>query len=107
MKKIIIFCFFTIFVFANNVSQSFDVKGMHCGFACVKKVEKVVTSLEGVKTCSVDFDNSMMTIEYNADMLNADKIIASMHENTTYKTRVKGEKKSFWSKFKDLFSKKS
>ena len=107
MKKIIIFCFLTMFVYANNVSKSFTVKGMHCGFACVKTVEKVVTSLDGVKTCNVDFDNSMMTIEYNANMLNADKIIASMNENTTYKTSIKGEKKSFWSKLKGLFSKKS
>ena len=45
--------------------------------------------------------------EYDTDILNSDKIIASIHENTTYQTRIKGEKKSFWSKFKDLFSKKS
>ena len=107
MKKLFIFCSFVACIIANNVSKSFDVKGMHCGFSCVKTVEKVITSLEGVKTCNVDFNNSMMTVEYDTDILNSDKIIASIHENTTYQTRIKGEKKSFWSKFKDLFSKKS
>ena len=94
MRTIFIFCLFVMCVFAHNVSQSFNVVGMHCGYGCVDKVEKIVTSLEGVQTCNVDFDNSMMTVEYNDDLLNSDKIIASMNENTTYKTSIRGERKS-------------
>ena len=108
MKNITKLLSFVVFAFANNVSNSFKVEGMHCDFGCVKKVNTVVAALDGVESCEVDFRQKKLTVVYNDEQISSDKIIASLDENTTFTTTViKEEKKSFWSKFKGLFGEKS
>ena len=99
MKKgLLILSLFT-FVLAHDVSKSFKVEGMHCGYGCVDRVKKVVTSIDGVKECNVDFSKSLMTVIYNDDKLDDNKIVTSLNENTTYETTLIGDdKKTFWSK---------
>ena len=101
------------FVFATDTQKSFKVEGMHCGYGCVNKVKSVVTSIEGVKTCDVDFEKSLMTVVYDEKKIDSNKIITSLSQETTYTTtsidenKGKEKKKTFWSKLKNLFNKKS
>ncbi len=108
MRYFFTFCAFLVFSFAADVSQAFTVEGMHCGYGCVNKVESVVNSLDGVKKCEVDFSKSLMVVEFDGEKLNSEKIIASVQEGTTYKTtKIVEKKENFWSKLKNIFSKKS
>ena len=108
MKNIIIILSLVVFAFGHNVSKSFTVEGMHCDYGCVQKIKTVVTALEGVQSCDVDFRQKKMTVVYNDDQLNSGNIIASLDEETTFKTKeMKEDKKNFWSKFKGLFGGKS
>ena len=62
MKKIIILLSFVVCAYAHNVSKSFKVEGMTCDYGCVNKVKQVVTSLEGVQTCEVDYREKKLTV---------------------------------------------
>ena len=107
MRYVCVFFTFLVFAFAADVSQSFKVEGMHCGYGCVNKLKGAVDSMEGVKKCEVDFSKSLMVVEFDDKKLNSEKIIISVQENTTYKASLAVEKKQkFWSKFKNMFSKK-
>ena len=107
MKNMLIFISCITVVIASDVSQSFEVKGMICDYACVNKVKEVVNSLEGVKSCEVDFRQSKLTVSFDEEKLDPDTIIESLTEKTTFKTSIleQGKKESFWSKIKSLFSK--
>ena len=49
-----------------------------------------------------------MVVEFDGEKLNSEKIIASVQEGTTYKTtKIVEKKENFWSKLKNIFSKKS
>ena len=99
---------FLAFSFAADISQTFTVEGMSCGYGCVNKVKTVINSLDGVKKCEVDFNKSLMVVEFDGEKLNSDKIISSLQKNTTYKTTKMVEKKeNFWSKLKNIFGNKS
>ena len=104
MKNIIILLSFVAFAFSHNISKSFKVEGMHCDYGCVNKIKTVVTALDGVQSCDVDFRQKKMTVIYNDDKLDLDNIITSLNENTTFETTLmEDKKKGFWSKFKGLF----
>ena len=108
MKNIIIILSLVVFAFGHNVSKSFTVEGMHCDYGCVQKIKTVVTALEGVQSCDVDFRQKKMTVVFNDDKLTSEGIIASLDENTTFTTTIiEDEKKSFWSKLKGMFKGKS
>ena len=108
MKNIIILLSFVVFAFAHNISKSFNVEGMTCDYGCVNKVKSVVTAIEGVQSCEVNFRQKKMTVIYNDDKLNSENIISSLDENTTFTTTItKEEKEGFWSKLKNLFGSKS
>ena len=104
MKNIIILLLFTAFGFSHNVSKSYTVEGLTCDYGCVNKVKTVVTALEGVQSCDVDYRQKKMTVVYNEDKLDSKDIIASLDEQTTFTTTpIEENKKGFWSKFKGLF----
>ena len=108
MRYFVVLFSFLTFVLADDVSQAFKIEGMHCGYGCVNKVKSVINSLEGVKKCEVDFNKSLMVVEFDEGKLDSDKIISSLDEKTTYQTsRLEKKKETFWSKFKGLFGKKS
>ena len=107
MKNLVLFSFVGAFLSAGVVSESYAVKGMHCQFGCANKVQAIMVELDGVKKCEVDFETSKMLIEYDDSKLNSDLIISTITDQTTYQTKKiepGKEKKSFWRKFKGLFS---
>ena len=100
----------TSFLLSADISESYVIKGMHCGYGCVKKIKSVVNDIDGVKTCDVDFEKSLMVVEYDDAKVNTSLIITSLNDKTTYNTKLKEEikvdDKTFWKKIKGLFSKK-
>ena len=110
MKKLLIIASCASLMFASEVTKSFKVDGMHCAFGCANKVKSIVSLIDGIKFCEVDFEKSLMTVIYDGKKIKSDKIISSLNEQTTFKTTEilnKMEKEKFWSKFKKIFSKNS
>ena len=112
MRKII-FVISVSLLLSADITESYEVKGMHCGYGCVNKIKSVMNSLDGIKSCDVSFEESSMTIEFDDIKMNTENILLSFHENTTYKAKKiedekeELEKKSFWNKIKGLFNRKS
>ena len=110
MKKIILIIAGSVLLSAD-VTESYNVEGMFCSNGCVNKIKSVINSLEGVKSCDVSFEKSLITVEFDEEKVNSDLIISSLSKNTTYRTsKVKEKdtnKESFWSKLKGIFNKKS
>ena len=107
MKKIIS-CFVVLsFLLAGTVSESYKIQGMTCEYGCANKVKTLMNELDGMSKCDVDFDKSLMIVEYDDAKLNQDIIVSTLTEKTTFETRKvtdKKEKQSFWHKLKGIFS---
>lgn len=54
--------------------ERYDITGMSCA-ACSRKVEKVISSLAGMKECQVNLLTNSMSVEYDENILNSDEII--------------------------------
>ncbi len=67
--------------------KQFEISGMSCA-ACSARVEKAVSSVEGVKSCSVNLLTNSMTVEGNV----SDQIIISAVEHAGYGASLKGTK---------------
>ena len=107
MKKIILILSIISFLLAGTTSESYKIKGMHCQYGCINKIKTLMSELDGMSKCEVDFDKSLMTVEYDDTKVNQDLILSTLTEKTTFETRKvddKVEKKSFWSKLKGIFS---
>ena len=59
------------------MTQKYDVTGMSCA-ACSARIEKVVGKLEGVRTVTVNLLMNNMTVDFDDNLLNHDKIIQSV-----------------------------
>lgn len=68
----------------------YDITGMSCA-ACSARVEKAVSGVEGVMSCSVNLLTNSMTVEGTAK---AEIIIAAV-QNAGYDASVKGDKSGF------------
>ena len=68
--------------------RQFDVGGMSCA-ACSARVEKAVSSLDGVSSCSVSLLTNSMGVEGSADSAEIIKAV----ENAGYTARRKGKRK--------------
>lgn len=109
MKKYILLIVMLSFLLSGNKSESYKIEGMHCSYGCVNTIKSVMNSIDGMKSCEVSFENSLMTVEYDDLKVNSDKILSLLSEKTTFKTTIineknKKEEKSFWSKVKGLFN---
>ena len=109
MKKLMLSLIIGSFLLSGTVSESYKIKGMFCQYSCVGKVESLMSELEGMEKCEVDFDKSLMNVQYDDQKVNSDLIVSTITGNTTFQTRkveekMKKEKKSFWSKLKGIFS---
>ena len=71
------------------ILKQFDIKGMSCA-ACSARVEKAVSSLDGVEACSVNLLTNSMSVEGSAT---PEEIIAAV-ENAGYGASEKGKKQS-------------
>ena len=59
------------------MTQKYNVTGMSCA-ACSARIEKVVGKLEGVHTVTVNLLMNNMTVDFDENLLNHDKIIQSV-----------------------------
>ncbi len=69
--------------------RQFNISGMSCA-ACSARVEKAVSSTEGVESCSVNLLTNSMTVDGSA----ADEIIIKAVENAGYGASVKSKNNS-------------
>ena len=103
MNKIISFFIISTCLFAGTVSESYKIKGMFCQYGCANKVKSLMTDLDGMQKCEVDFDKSLMTVEYDDKKVNESLILSTLEKETTFETKKVGnkqEKKSFWNRIK-------
>ena len=75
-------------IFSFSFSSSFSIEGMRCGSSCVNKVKSEMVKLDGVKNCSVDFNKSVMTVDFDKSKLDDSQIISHLSENTSYKASI-------------------
>jgi len=109
MKKYILIVAMFSFLLSGDKSESYKIEGMHCGYGCVNKVKSIMNSLDGMKSCEVSYEKSLMVVEYDDSKITSDKILSLLSDKTTYKTTIINEKsekedKTFWSKLKGIFS---
>ena len=71
MKKNILLVFMLSLLFSGNKLEKYKIEGMHCSYGCVNKIKSVVNSIEGMKSCEVSFENSLMTVEYDDSKVNS------------------------------------
>ena len=117
MKKIILITALVAFVFTKDTKQYYKIEGMFCGNGCANRIKNVVKTVDGVKKCDVNFEKSLMTLEFDDSLVNSDLIISSLTDKTTYKTTLlenyseentdSKSNESIWSKFKNIFKSKS
>ena len=94
----------TTCTFLFSATSKFNVDGMMCGKGCVNKIKKHMGSLDGIKSCDVNFDKAIMTVEYDELKLDDQLIMDRLHDKTTYTCSPKKQdepKKGF---FKRIFS---
>ena len=107
MKKIILslICIVGVSIAADKTS-TFDVKGMMCGNGCVKKINRAMDSMDGIKSRQVNFEKSSMIVTYDDQKINDKMIITALKENN-YSCSLKEnpeEVSSFFLFFKNLFN---
>jgi copper chaperone CopZ len=56
-----------------TVKETYPVIGMSCA-SCVKKIETVLNKTEGVIDANVNFASEKVTIEYDDEVINMDKM---------------------------------
>ena len=98
------------FALCGEKKSDFDVKGMMCGGGCVKKINRAMDSIEGIKSREVNFEKSTMTVIYDDQLVN-DKMIITALEKNNYSCSLKEAPKETPKKdspvmlfFKNLFN---
>lgn len=105
VKNLLLLSFFS-FVMSGTVTELYKVEGMHCQYGCANKVKSLISEIDGMKKCEVDFESSLMTVEFDDNKVNSELILSVMSDKTTYKSEKfsdKKEKKSFWNNLKKIF----
>ncbi len=59
------------------MQEKYNVTGMTCA-ACSARVEKSVSSLSGVRQCTVNLLKNSMTVDYDSDVLTAGQIVEAV-----------------------------
>ena len=102
--KLILVWMLLIGVILSNQTSKFKVDGMTCAGGCAWKVNNITKGIDGVIKSEVDFENSMLTVEYDNTKVSEDLIISTLTSQTTYKVRPMKEKskKQFLEWFKKI-----
>ena len=58
---------------------------MMCSYSCVSKVNTVVKNIDGVKSCSVDFDKGEATVVYDDKKVGSKDIVNVLTKKTDFK----------------------
>ena len=85
MKKLSIIIFITTIFSAQSI---FKVEGMMCEVNCANKVKTMTSSLDGVNSCNIDFEKSLMTVDYDNKKLTDNQIISQLSSGTPYKVSI-------------------
>ena len=103
MKQIIFLLYCIGFLLAEEAIAIYKVDGMMCGVSCPLKVRQSLEGVEGVKTCTVDFETETATVTFDDTKINRKIIAATIAKGTYYKVMDTEEK--YWSFFGWLFGK--
>ena len=104
MKQIISLLSCVGFLLAGETTATYKVEGMMCGVNCPKAVKKSLKGVDGVTTCTVDFDSKTATVTYDDEIIDSKKIANTIAKGTYFKVTDKNKQKS-WSLFGWLFGK--
>ena len=85
MRLTIQILFISSLLFAGDNTAKVKVKGMMCSYSCVSKVNSVINDIDGVKSCSVDFNKGEATVIYDDDKVGSKEIVNVLTEKTDYK----------------------
>lgn len=69
-------------------TASFNIEGMTCAIGCAKTIEKELTELEGVQEATVDFDNKLAKVSFDASKQTPEsivKVVEATADGKTYK----------------------
>ncbi len=77
----------------QETKKTINVEGMHCS-ACITRVEKALTSLEGVESAAVNLISHNAQLIYNPDVVKEKQIIKVI-ESAGYKASFETDKVSF------------
>ena len=104
MKYIILLFSYTGFLFSDDITTNYNIKGMMCGVSCPKAIYKSLDGVEGIKSCKVDFDTKTAVIVYDDNKIDSKKIASTIEKNTYFKVKNQNDKEQ-WSLFKWFFKK--
>ena len=104
-NKLFIISFILVSIIYSNKVSKFKVDGMMCISGCVWKVNTITQSIEGVTDSEVDFEKSILTVQYNPEKVNDNLIMSTISKESTYKVRpIKNDsKKAFLNWFRETF----
>ena len=85
MRLTIQILFISSMLLAGDNTTKVKVTGMMCSYSCVSKVNAVINDIDGVKSCSVDFNKGEATVIYDDDKFGSKEIVSVLTEKTDYK----------------------
>ena len=95
MKLTIQILFISSMLLAGDNTAKVKVTGMMCSYSCVSKVNAVINDIDGVKSCSVDFNKGEATVIYDDDKVGSKEIVSVLTEKTDYKvTKMANDNRS-------------
>ena len=77
-----------VVVAAKPETASFKIEGMTCAIGCAKTIEEKLSKMDGVQKVTVDFDTKQATVDFDATVLNPEKLtkaVESIGDGETYK----------------------
>ena len=104
MKYLILLFSYIGFLFSEEITTNYNIKGMMCGVSCPKAIYKSLDGVEGIKSCKVDFDTKTAIIVYDDNKIDSKKIASTIEKNTYFKVKNQNDKEQ-WSLFKWFFKK--
>ena len=85
MRLTIQILFISSMLLAGDNTAKVKVTGMMCSYSCVSKVNAVINDIDGVKSCSVDFNKGEATVIYDDGKVGSKEIVSVLTEKTDYK----------------------
>ena len=101
--KLVLIILFICFILPNQ--SYFKIEGMVCEGGCSYKIKSIVNAIDGVKESDIDFENKILSVDYNPKQVNEQLIIDKISEGQIFKaTKIKIKKeKNRQSWFKNWF----
>ena len=86
------------FLLSGELTATYRVDGMMCSNSCVRKINKSLNGVGGIKSCKVDFESKTTTVIFDDEIIDSDKIAKTISEKTYFKVKnIKRTKPtSFW-----------